>query len=157
MSIVVFLLFRSPVPSFAVIICAFSDIIIALGFMNLLGSSFLGTFAALLMLIGYSVDSDILLTNRLSNVRNCRRESFSGYTDRGYNDQHSSCSTCNHVLSLYLSLSDYSFLLTDSSTFADSIVLIAGLFADIMNTWLLNTGILRWYILKPEFGGRYNR
>ena len=38
-----------------------------------------------------------------------------------------------------------------------SIVLIAGLFADMMNTWLLNTGILRWYALKPEFRGRYNR
>lgn len=38
-----------------------------------------------------------------------------------------------------------------------SIVLIAGLFADIMNTWLLNTGILRWYAMKPEFKGRYNR
>jgi preprotein translocase subunit SecF len=38
-----------------------------------------------------------------------------------------------------------------------SIVLIVGLAADIMNTWLLNTGILRWYVMKPEFRGRYNR
>jgi preprotein translocase subunit SecF len=38
-----------------------------------------------------------------------------------------------------------------------SVVLLAGLIADIMNTWLLNTGILRWYAMKPEFKGRYNR
>jgi len=31
-----------------------------------------------------------------------------------------------------------------------SIVLLFGLVMDLMNTWLLNAGILRWYIERKE-------
>ena len=66
MAVVVFLVFRTLVPSLAVIISAFSDIVIAATLMNIFSIPLsLGTTAALLMLIGYSVDSDILLTNRV--------------------------------------------------------------------------------------------
>jgi preprotein translocase subunit SecF len=30
-----------------------------------------------------------------------------------------------------------------------AIVLIFGLLADFMNTWILNAGVLRWYITSP--------
>ena len=159
MAIVVFLLFRSLVPSFAVILSAFSDIIIAAAFMRVAGIELsLGTLAALLMLIGYSVDSDILLTNRVLKRRGTVEEKVSRAIQTGsYNDQHNPCSACGHVHSLdllYLIIPSFTQITLLSQI---SIVLIAGLFADIMNTWLLNTGILRWYAMKPEFKGRYNR
>jgi preprotein translocase subunit SecF len=159
MSIVVFLLFRSPVPSFAVILSAFSDITIALGFMKIAGVELsLGTLAALLMLIGYSVDSDILLTNRVLKRRGTVEEKVSRAIQTGV----TMTSTALVALVVMYLVSTYLYLIIPSFTQIPllsriSIVLIAGLFADIMNTWLLNTGILRWYVLKPEFGGRYNR
>ena len=159
MSIVVFLLFRSPVPSFAVILSAFSDIAIALGFMKIAGVELsLGTLAALLMLIGYSVDSDILLTNRVLKRRGTVEEKVSRAIQTGV----TMTSTALVALAIMYLVSTYLYLIIPSFTQIPllsqiSIVLIAGLFADIMNTWLLNTGILRWYVLKPEFGGRYNR
>lgn len=159
MAIVVFLFFRTPVPSFAVILSAFSDIMIALAFMKVVGVELsLGTLAALLMLIGYSVDSDILLTNRVLKRRGTMEEKVSRAIQTGI----TMTSTALVALIVMYLVSTYLYLIVPSFTQITllsqiSTVLIAGLFADIMNTWLLNTGILRWYAMKPEFKGRYNR
>lgn len=159
MAIVVFILFRTPTPSFAVILSAFSDIMIALAFMKVAGVELsLGTLAALLMLIGYSVDSDILLTNRILKRRGTIKDKVSGAIHTGV----TMTSTALVALVVMYVVSTYLYLIVPSFTQITllsqiSIVLIAGLFADIMNTWLLNTGILRWYAMKPEFKGRYNR
>ncbi len=66
MGIVVFIYFRTPIPSAAVILAAASDIIVTVAIVNVLGIK-LGTagIAAFLMLIGYSVDTDILLSTRV--------------------------------------------------------------------------------------------
>ena len=70
MGIIVFFIFRTFVPSFAVIISAVADILMTLGFMQILGIELsLAGFAAILMLIGYSVDTDIMLTHRLLKRR----------------------------------------------------------------------------------------
>ena len=70
MAITIFIIFRNFIPCVAVITSAFSDIMIAVALMNLfhIELSF-GTFAALLMLIGYSVDTDILLTTKVLGER----------------------------------------------------------------------------------------
>lgn len=159
MSIVVFLIFRTLIPSLAVILSAFSDIIIAAAFMRVAGIELsLGTLAALLMLIGYSVDSDILLTNRVIKRRGTVDEKVSRAMHTGI----TMTTTTLAALAVMYLVSTFSYLVIPSFTQITllsqiSIVLIAGLFADMMNTWLLNTGILRWYVMKPEFRGRYNR
>ena len=159
MGIVVFLLFRTFVPSFAVILSAFSDIVIAAAFMRVSGIELsLGTLAALLMLIGYSVDSDILLTNRVLKRRGAVEEKVSKAMHTGIT---MTTTTLAALASMYI-VSTFSYVVIPSFTQITllsqiSIVLIAGLIADMMNTWLLNTGILRWYVMKPEFRGRYNR
>ncbi len=159
MSIVVFLIFRTLIPSLAVILSAFSDITIAAAFMRVAGIELsLGTLAALLMLIGYSVDSDILLTNRVIKRRGTVDEKVSRAMHTGI----TMTTTTLAALAVMYLVSTFSYLVIPSFTQITllsqiSIVLIAGLFADMMNTWLLNTGILRWYVMKPEFRGRYNR
>ena len=66
MGIVVFVTFRSLVPSIAVIVAAFADILLTLVTANYLGITISGAgIAALLLLIGYSIDTDILLTTRV--------------------------------------------------------------------------------------------
>ncbi|UCD07732.1 MAG: protein translocase subunit SecF, partial [Candidatus Aenigmatarchaeota archaeon] len=66
MGIIVFAIFRASVPSFAVMLAALSDIIITLALMQVFGVELsLAGLAALLMLLGYSVDTDLMLTTRL--------------------------------------------------------------------------------------------
>ena len=148
MALVVFLIFRTFVPSLAVVLSALSDIIIAAAFMNIIGIELsLGTVAALLMLIGYSVDSDILLTTRVLKRRGTPQENITNAMHTGVT---MTTTTLAALVVMYL-VSTYSYLLSSSlsqiTLLSDiSIVLIFGLAADMMNTWMLNTSILRWHV-----------
>lgn len=148
MAIVVFLIFKTLVPSVAVVLSALSDIAIAAAFMNIAGIELsLATVAALLMLIGYSVDSDILLTTRVLKRRGTPQENISNAMHTGVT---MTTTTLAALVAMYF-VSTFSYLL--SPTFSQitllsniSIVLIFGLLADMMNTWMLNTSILRWHV-----------
>ncbi len=68
--ILILVIFRSLVASFAVIFGALADIVITLGVMSLLGIGLsLASIAALLMLIGFSLDTDVMLTTRVLKRR----------------------------------------------------------------------------------------
>ncbi|WP_340819267.1 protein translocase subunit SecF [Methanolobus sp. WCC4] len=148
MAIVVFLIFRTAVPSLAVVLSALSDIAIAAAFMNIVGIELsLGTVAALLMLIGYSVDSDILLTTRVLKRRGTPQENITNAMHTGIT---MTTTTLAALVVMYL-VSTYAYLLSSSLSQITllsniSIVLIFGLVADMMNTWMLNTSILRWHV-----------
>lgn len=148
MAIVVFLIFKTFVPSFAVVVSAFSDIMIAAAFMSVVGIELsLGTVAALLMLIGYSVDSDILLTTRVLKRRGTPQENISNAMHTGVT---MTTTTLAALVVMYI-VSTYSYLISSSlsqiTLLSDiSIVLIFGLVADLLNTWMLNTSILRWHV-----------
>ena len=152
MAVIVFLIFRTFVPSVAVVLSAFSDIAIAAAFIAVAGIELsLGTVAALLMLIGYSVDSDILLTTRLLKRRGNLDDKVTNAMTTGLT---MTCTTLAAIIVMYL-VATYSYLIIPSlpqiSIISDiSIVLIFGLFADLMNTWMLNTGILKWHLQRPR-------
>lgn len=143
MSIVVFVIFRNLVPSIAVILAALSDIIIATGGMSLFGIPLsLASVGALLMLIGYSVDTDILLTTR---VLKRRRGSV---TDRAIDAMKTGLTmagtTIGALTAMYLVVV---FLIPYAEVLSNiAAVLIIGLVADVVVTWLMNLGILRWYL-----------
>ncbi len=143
MSITVFIIFRNVVPSLAVIFAALSDIIIAIGGMSLFGIPLsIASVGALLMLIGYSVDTDILLTTRILK----RREGT--VTQRAIEAMKTgltmAAAAIGSMVALYLVVV---FMIPAAQTLADiAAVLIIGLIADIMATWLMNLGILRWYV-----------
>ena len=139
MSVLIFALFRSFVPSIAVVVSAFSDIMIPAALMNLFGIPLsLGSVAALLMLIGYSVDSDILLNNHILR----RRGDF-------YESTHRAMQT--GVTMTVTSISAMVVMFVVSSLFGIpllpdlAIVLVFGLVADLMNTYMMNLSLLRWY------------
>ncbi|HIP89532.1 MAG TPA: protein translocase subunit SecF [Thermococcus paralvinellae] len=142
MAIVVFLFFRVPVPSFTVIFSAFSDMVIALALMGIFGIELSqATIAALLMLIGYSVDSNILLTTRLlKRKEDTVEEAYFSAVSTGFT---MSTTTLGALASLWL-------FSTAKVIDEIAIVLIFGLLADFMNTWILNAGVLRWVIAKKE-------
>jgi preprotein translocase subunit SecF len=141
MSVLVFLLFRTFVPSLAVVASAFSDIVIPVALMNLFGIKLtLGTVAALLMLIGYSVDSDLLLNNHVLR----RTGDFYESTYRAMR---------TGVTMTLTSIAAMTVMAVVASPFVFGIpllpevgiVLVLGLTADLMNTYLLNVSLLRYY------------
>jgi preprotein translocase subunit SecF len=139
MALLVFGMFRTFVPSVAVVLSAFSDIAIPLALMNLVGIKLsLGTVAALLMLIGYSVDSDILLNNHVIRRRGDFYESTYRAMRTGVTMTLTSISamTVMAIVARFFAIP----LLPDIG-----IVLVFGLTADLMNTYLMNVSLLRWY------------
>jgi preprotein translocase subunit SecF len=139
MSLLAFGFFRTFVPSIAIVISAFSDIVIPLALMNVFGIKLsLGTVAALLMLIGYSVDSDILLNNHVLR----RSGAF-------YESVHRAMRT--GVTMTLTSISAMAVMAVVATIFgiqlmaSIGLVLVFGLTADLMNTYLLNLSLLRWY------------
>jgi preprotein translocase subunit SecF len=139
MSLLVFALFRTFVPSIAVILSALSDILVPLAVMNLVGIQLsLGTVAALLMLIGYSVDSDILLNNHVLRRSGSFYESVYNARETGVTMTLTSIAamTVMTVLATFFGIS----IMADIG-----FVLVVGLSADLVNTYLLNVTLLRWY------------
>ncbi|WP_319539231.1 protein translocase subunit SecF [uncultured Methanospirillum sp.] len=144
MSIVVFLIFRTFVPSAAVVISAFADMTMSAAVMNLLGIQLsLGTTAALLMLIGYSVDSDILLTSRVLKRQGKFDEKVHGAFITGI--IMTSTAFCA-VFAMWV----VSWIGGIEIIHVMSQVLLIGLIFDVMNTWLTNVGILKWYASKGK-------
>lgn len=140
MSIVVFIIFKKASPSLAVILCALSDIVVTIAAINVLGIK-LNTagIAALLMLIGYSVDTDILLSTRVIKEKKGKvmtriyRALKTGLTMNA-------TTLVTVVIGLILSQS------TELSQIF--LILLIGLIIDIINTWIQNVGILRMYLEK---------
>ena len=142
MAIVIFLSFRTFVPSVAVILSAFADMVMTAAVMNIIGISLsLGTTAALLMLIGYSVDSDILLTNRVLKRQGKLNDKLMGAF-------HTGIIMTSTTLAATTALFLVSWFGSVQVLMEISAVLLIGLMADILNTWLTNVGILKWYVLK---------
>ena len=141
MAIVVFVLFRSLVPSSAVVLAAVSDMTITVAIMSLLDIQLsLSVLAALLMLIGYSIDTDILLTSRLLKTTGSKEEKIKSAMKTGLT---MTATTLGALTALYL-LSETIVLKQMAN------VLIIGLVVDVFTTWLTNVGILRWWFEKRE-------
>jgi preprotein translocase subunit SecF len=142
MAIVVFIAFRTFIPSLAVISCAFADMAVTAAVMNLFGITLtLGTTAALLMLIGYSVDSDILLTMRVLKRRGALEEKLQGAFRTGII---MTTTTIAAVAAMLIVTTLWNVqVIRDISA-----VLLIGLFVDIYNTWITNAALLRWYVEK---------
>ncbi len=134
-------LFYSP-PSIAVIFAAFSDIIIPLAIIDYMGMKISAAgIAAFLMLIGYSVDTDILLTSRA--IKN--REGTLNYRIfRAFK------TGIFMTLTALIAVLPAFFIVTGLPDSFRQIFLILGLglASDIINTWMTNAGIIKWYCIK---------
>jgi preprotein translocase subunit SecF len=142
MSIVIFLIFRTFVPSMAVVISAFADMAMTAATMNVVGLPLsLGTTAALLMLIGYSVDSDILLTMRVLKRQGNLNDKMAGAFRTGI-------IMTSTAIAAVAAMFIVSWIGQVTIIWEMSAVLLIGLFFDIMNTWLTNAGLIKWYVQK---------
>lgn len=145
MGLVVFIYFRTLIPSVAVVAAAFSDMVFSLAVINILDVR-VGTagIAAFLMLIGYSVDTDILLTVRVLK----RREGT--VMDRIVSSIKTGMTeTVTAIVAITVAM-----LVTQSDVIKQiMLILLIGLFADIFNTWIQNVGLLRLYVERKAKKG----
>jgi preprotein translocase subunit SecF len=141
MAIVVFLAFRTFVPSAAVVLSAFADIVMTAAVMTVVGIELtLPTTAALLMLIGYSVDSDILLTMRVLKRQGKLDEKLAGAF-------HTGIIMTTTTLAAVAAMWAVTYFGNVPVIPEISAVLFIGLLIDMMNTWLTNAGIIKWYMI----------
>jgi len=145
MSTVIFIMFRTFIPSIAVIFSAFSDIIVPLAIVDFFGVKLSAAgIAAFLMLIGYSVDTDILLTTRALDPKKSREGNLNQRIFGAFKTGILMTSTA------ILAVLPAFFIVTGlPDSFRQIFLILAlGLFADIIYTWMANTGIIKWYCTK---------
>jgi len=145
MAIVVFIYFRTLVPSAAVILAVFSDLIITLAIVNILGVKVSAAgIAAFLMIIGYSVDTNILLSTRvLKRKEGTETERFYGALKTGI------------MMSTTTLIAVSTALIFSQSEIIKQImiILLIGLIVDLINTWIQNVSILRIYLERKARKG----
>lgn len=140
LAVLVVIYFKNNIPSFAIMLCAVSNIFFSLAIFNLVGLK-LNTagVAAFLMLVGYSIDTDILLS-----VRVLKRKDgllFDRIVDAMKTGMMMTVSALIAVLTAYF--------LTSSAVIREIMFILAiGLLGDIIFTWVQNAGILRWHLEK---------
>lgn len=151
MAVVIFLAFKSFIPSVAVLEAAFFDVVFAASCMSVfnvpLDSASLG---ALLMLIGYSVDTDILLTVRLTKDKIA---DVNEGVDKAIKTGLMMTATTIGAMAVTIFITTFVIQIPTLNNIAK--VLMFGLIADIFTTWWTNAGILKWYASRPKStGGR---
>ncbi len=146
MGIVVFIYFRKPIPSLAIILSAVMDIAGTLTVMSLIDMELsIGGVAALLMLVGYSVDTDILLSARvLKRTEGTVAERVLSSLKTGLTMQFTAIAA---MLVLWVA--------SPAETLKQiALILIIGLVMDMPSTWIQNVGILRWYVERRAKHGK---
>ncbi len=130
------------VPSMAVIFSAFIDILIPLAIVDLVGMKISSAgIVAFLMLIGYSVDTDILLTTR---VLRRKQESVNSSIWGAFKTGTTMTITSLVAVSVAL-IVVYGFGSILNQIFT---ILIIGLAVDLLSTWVMNASLIKWYVSK---------
>lgn len=137
MAMTILFIFKIPIVSLYVTLCPAFDIIATLAISQMLGIKLsLASFAALLMIIGYSVDDDVMITTRLLKGEGSMDERIKGSYKTSFT------TTAATMVALFAL---YAMSLSTVITQIASILLI-GLVLDLQNTWLFATPLLRWHI-----------
>ena len=140
MAIAVFIIFRTAAPSLAVILSAFGDILMALVTFDIFGFKMsTAGIIAFLMLIGYSVDTDILLTTRMM------KRSEGSLNKRIFESMKTGLTMS--LTSFFAFLGALIVVKSFSAELAQIFsILTIGLVFDMLNTWITNVSLLKWYM-----------
>ncbi len=142
-ALAVLIMFRDFIPSVAVLAGATFDVIFALGFMGLMGIPLtLAAVASLLMLVGFSLDTDILLTVRILK-RGLRDPRNSAY------EAMKTGATMSFTAMLAFGALFAVGQLTNIAIYQDiSSIVLAGLVGDLIGTWMLNAVMMIHHVEK---------
>lgn len=143
--IVILLFFRQIVPSALIIFAVVFDVFAALAGMAIFNIPLsLTTIPALLMLIGYSVDTDILLSTRV--LKDVSKNPISSANSSIATGMTMTITTMSTILVMLI----ISYISQMTIIFEISVILICGLVGDIISTWLFNAPALIKYVEKKH-------
>lgn len=142
MAIVILITFRSIIPSIATVSAAIIDITVAIGILDLFKVR-IGTagIAALLLLIGYSVDDNVLLTTKA--LKRTEGNLFARMMEAMKTGLSMTVTTITAVSIGYFVSSSYVL----KEIF---LIIFIGMIIDICTTYLLNAGILKLYLKRKH-------
>lgn len=144
-TLIVFIAFRQIVPSAAIIQAMIFDVLAGLAGMALLNIPLsLTTLPAILMLIGYSIDTDIMLTSRILNGKDGTP------SQRATASLKTGLTMTATTLSALLVMIIFSYFYQVDVIYQISTILFFGLIGDLIATWLMNAPVLLWWIEKKE-------
>jgi preprotein translocase subunit SecF len=134
MGVVVYLTFRRVVPSLIIIFAVISDLLITLAIVSVFGLQLSSAgIAAFLMIIGYAVDTNVLLTWNMLKKPDLKAIDRIGISAR------------TGLIMTFTTLGALSIALfvTNSAVISQILtILLVGLLVDLLNTWFLNTALL---------------
>ncbi len=138
MAVVVFFYFRSPVPSFYVVLCAFLDMVITLAIINITGLKITtGGIAAFLMLIDFSIDTNTLLTAKILN------------REAGISPVKALIPALSTGITMTVAAFTamlVAYLVTTSTEIKQMmIILLVGLLVDVVVAWMQSASLCVWY------------
>ena len=142
MAIVVAITFRTFIPSMAVILAAVTDLIVALAIVSLFGMKISsGGIIAFLLVIGYSVDTDILLTTKL-----LKRKVGTMYERLKQSMTTGLTMTITTIVAVFVA-----FLFSTAPVLKQIfLIIMIALIIDIISTYLGNASILIWYLKRKK-------
>lgn len=144
---VIFITFRTPIIVLTIMGCAILNALGATAVMVLLGIKLSpATVAGLLMILGYTVDSNILITT--SVLKKTGGDTMS----RAYAAMKTGATMIATAFGALFML----WFISNSQVLKDiALVLMAGLLFDVANTWFTNLGVLLWHKEKTEGVNRH--
>jgi len=142
MGLVFQIYFKNFYATFAALFSAFLDIFITIAIIDLFGVRLTaGGIAAYLMLIGYSIDTSILLSTKLLKEKSVDKNKA----------LFNAMKTGLTMSAAGLAATGISFLLTNNSTLKQiMLILIVGLVIDLITTWIGNVSFLRFYLERKD-------
>ncbi len=143
--LVIFAFFRELIPSLAIIFAAVFDMLTAAAAMTLFGIPLsLITIPALLLIVGYSIDTDILLTTRiLKRVEGTARA-------RAFDSMKTGLTMSSTTLAASAVMMLLAYYTNLGVMFDIAFLLFFGLIGDMISTWFMNAPMLLWYVEKKE-------
>ena len=142
MAIVVAVTFRTFIPSLAIILAALIDILATLAIISLLHIQIsAGGITAFLLVIGYSIDTDVLLTTKL-----IKRKIGTMYERFAQSVKTGLTMTITSIAAVFVG-----YLFSAASILKEIFLIIfIALIIDIITTYIGNGSILIWYIKNKK-------
>ena len=138
MGVILAAIFRVPIVAFTVILSGFLDVFEAAAYMTLLGIKLAPhTIGALLMLMGWSVDSEVLFDTKILK----RREGDP--KERALNAMKTAMTMSAAVFASLIAL----YFFSTAKLVKDiAMILLLGAFFDLINTWFQSLSMVLWYV-----------
>lgn len=140
MGFTVFWYFRNLIPSISIVFSVFSDLIGILAALSILGMPLnIAGIGAILMMLGYSTDDDVLLTSNILKYKEGELEERMKNAFKTELTMNTSAFVCYSIM----------FLISNVDTIRNiALILMLGLLFDFINTWFLGAALQRLYAEK---------